>query len=180
MYITIEPFSEPLDKRHLVRIDTALNTTGILPEVRVPQASLAKRGRMTSRDNFSIFLAKRHEIPCKWGKTNKFEKIHYLNTSFLSNEILNCIDIARIKAFLTLLLGPDRNWISIRYRNHQWNPVPDRYQPLSPVPGFFTGTGLFYRYRDQYQALPPVRNRYQAVTGTETGTRLCHRNCYWY
>ena len=63
--------------------------------------------------------------------------------------------------------------------------IPIRTQPelnFAPVPEppvkSGTGTGLFYRYRDQYQALSPVRNRYQAVTGTETVTMLCHRNWY--
>lgn len=41
--------SDPLDKRKVVRIDTALNTTGILPEVRVPHACLAKREKLKTR-----------------------------------------------------------------------------------------------------------------------------------
>ena len=73
--------------------------------------------------------------------------------------------------------------------NPDWDPTGTDFRT-----GAGTGTGttgeIRYRYRNRYrtgttlchryQALSPVRNQYQAVTGTGTGTRLSHRNWYRY
>ena len=62
------------------------------------------------------------------------------------------------------LLGPNRNWISHRYRNQyqnpQWNPVAVLELVPELVPGSVTGL--------------------ESVPGSVAYTRICHRNWYWY
>ena len=107
-----------------------------------------------------------------------------LNLQTNLNAQIKKIDRVKEVRFLGVIVDEKLNW-SIKKLLPIEAKIPIRTQPelnFAPVPEppvkSGTGTGLFYRYRDQYQALSPVRNRYQAVTGTETVTMLCHRNWY--